>query len=76
MRLESLKTFNEIKLTKINIRHKRRFAAGDIKMETNGIVGDARQLVRTNFLQVGISYASGFLQKQVFRFIRNRRNKR
>ena len=76
MRLDSLKTFNEIKLSKINLRHKRRFTAGDIKMETNGIVGDAKQMVRTNFMQLGVSYASGFLQKQIFRFIRNRKKKK
>lgn len=75
MRLENLKTFEEIKLTKENIRHKIRFASGDIKMETNGLVGDTKNLAKSSFLQLGAGYATSFLQNRIIRFIRNKRNK-
>ncbi len=75
MGLESLKTFNEIKLTKENIRHKLRFASGDIKMETNGLVSDTKNLVKSNFLQLGAGYATSFLQNRIMRFFINRRNR-
>lgn len=75
MRLESIKTFNEIKLTKENIRHKLRFAAGDIKMETNGLVGDTKNLAKSSLLQLGAGFATNFLQKRIIRFFINRKNR-
>ena len=75
MGLESLKTFNEIKLTKENIRHKLRFASGDIKMETNGLVSDTKNLAKSSFLQLGAGYLTSFLQNRIMRFFTNRRNR-
>ena len=75
MGLESLKTFNEIKLTKENIRHKLRFASGDIKMETNGLVSDTKNLAKSSFLQLGAGYVTSFLQNRIMRFFANRRNR-
>ena len=73
MRLEDLKTFDEIKLTKENIRHKLRFAAGDVKMETNGLVSDSKQLAKKSLFQLGAGYATSLLQNRIIRFFRNRK---
>lgn len=73
MRLEDLKTFDEIKLTKENIRHKLRFAAGDVKMETNGLVSDSKQLAKKSLFQLGAGYATNLLQNRIIRFLRNRK---
>lgn len=75
MRLEDLKTFDEIKLTKENIRHKLRFASGDIKMERDGLFSDSKILAKSSLLQLGAGYATSLLQKRIIRFFRNRKNR-
>lgn len=75
MRLDSLKTFDEIKLTKENIRHKLRFAAGDIKMEKDGLLSDSKYLAKQSLIQLGAGYAINMLKDRIIRFFRNRKNR-
>ena len=73
MQLDSLKTFDEIKLTRANIRHKLRFAAGDIKMESRGLVSDTKDIAKINIMQFGAGYLSKIVQKQIYRLFRKKR---
>ncbi len=68
MRPDSLKTFNEIKLTRQNYRHKLRFASDDIKLEANGLVSDSKQIARDGLLKLGAGYLSSIIQKRLIRY--------
>lgn len=68
MQLDSLKTFNEIKLSRQNYRHKLRFAADDIKLEAKGIVSDSKQIARNGLMKLGARYLSSFIQKRLIRY--------
>lgn len=73
MQLDSLKTFDEIKLTRANIRHKLRFTAGDIKLESRGLVSDTKDIAKINIMQFGAGYLSRIVQKQIYRLFRKKR---
>ncbi|MDY0104750.1 MAG: hypothetical protein RBS07_17585 [Lentimicrobium sp.] len=68
MQLNSIKTLNEIKLSKQNYRHKLRFASDKIKLEANGVVSDSKHIASIGLLKFGTGYLSGIIQKKLIHY--------
>jgi hypothetical protein len=68
MQLDSLKTLNEIKLSKQNYRHKLRFASDSIKLEANGFVSDSKHIVSNGLLKLGTGYLARIIQKKLIHY--------